>query len=97
MDDDDVSKMIKSVEGMNVKIINLGKRIDRLEKVSEKVETALEKIPYAIADVIDRNLTNFTIDSMKEDLNELKLTTNDIQRETTFLSEAFTRSRLKRD
>ena len=95
--DEEVSKMVKSVEGMNVKIVNLGKRIDRLEKVSEKVEKALEKIPSAIADVIDRNLTNFTIDSMKEDLNELKLTTNDIQRETTFLSEALTRSRLKRN
>ncbi|MCK5322043.1 MAG: hypothetical protein KAJ47_02160 [Candidatus Aenigmarchaeota archaeon] len=91
----DISKIVKSVDELNIKIINIGKRIDSLEKTSGLVEKALNKIPYAVADAIDKNMTSFTLDTIKEDLNEIKLTSNDVQRSSTFLVEALTREKLK--
>ena len=92
---DNIPDIARKIEDLDVKIINLGKRIDSLERTTGKVVGALENIPEAIAGVIDKNLTNFTLDAIKEDLDELKLTTNDIQRETTFLTEALTRKKMK--
>jgi len=92
---DDMLVFKQVLEDLNAKIINIGLRIDRLEKISEKVEVSIEKLPYTVGDAVDKNLSSYEPDSFKEDLNELKLTMNDIQRQTTFVVEALTREKMK--
>ncbi len=88
-------KTLEELEKLNTKIVNLGKRVDRLEKTNEKILKALEKLPEALVDSLVKVRSETTLDKISETLNEMNLAISDIQTVTNQLLDALTREVLE--